>query len=195
MSYPCLSRSVDSSNNQSQLAFGLIVPDLPTQVYVSSGLEEKVDRGYAVGPPPLGYMSEILSGRKGERKVPDPQTMPILLSALEAYSTGPLSFRDVADHLNADGFRTRNGRLFAGSSIRDVLGNRFYEGKVDYHEGQPDEVVVDGLIFDLLGYKHRCLQIVNTRLSSSARPDWQHRFEITQARSLSVRSCVSLQQG
>ncbi|MCH7552522.1 MAG: recombinase family protein [Chloroflexi bacterium] len=112
--------------------------------YVTAGLAEKAGHGYAVGPPPLGYRSEILSGRKGERKVPDAQTMPALVLALEDYATGRFSFRDVADRLNAQGFRTRNERPFTGASIRDVLGNRFYEGKVIYHVGLPDEVVVDG---------------------------------------------------
>ncbi len=112
--------------------------------YVSAGLAEKSEHGYAVGPPPLGYMSEILAGRKGERKVPSPETMPILLMVLRDYSTGRFSFRDVADRLNAQGYRTRTGRPFTGASIRDVLGNRFYEGIVVYHERQPDELVMDG---------------------------------------------------
>ena len=113
--------------------------------YVSVGLEEKAEHGYAVGPPPLGYKSEILPGRKRERRVPDPENMPVLLIVLREYATGNYSFRDVADRLSAQGFRTRTGRPFTGSSIRDVLGNRFYEGKMVYHEGQPDEVVIDGL--------------------------------------------------
>ncbi len=112
--------------------------------YVSAGLAEKVAHGYAVGLPPLGYQSEIMSGRKAERKVPDPETMPALLMLLRGYATGRSSFSDVADQLNAQGFRTRNGRPFTGASIRDVLGNHFYEGKVVYHEGLADEVVVDG---------------------------------------------------
>ena len=74
--------------------------------YVSAGLYEKVVHGLAVGPPPLGYKSEILSGRKGERKVPDPDAMPVLLSLLQDYSTGDYSYRDVADRLNARGLRT-----------------------------------------------------------------------------------------
>ena len=89
-------------------------------------------------------MSEILAGRKGERKVPSPETMPILLRVLRDYSTGRFSFRDVADRLNAQGYRTRTGLPFTGASIRDVLGNRFYEGIVVYHERQPDESVMDG---------------------------------------------------
>ena len=112
--------------------------------YVSAGLAEKSEHGYAVGPPPLGYMSEILPGRKGERKVPNPESMPILLMALRDYFTGKYSYRDVADRLNALGYRTRTGRPFTGASIRDVLSNRFYEGIVVYHEGQPDELVIDG---------------------------------------------------
>ena len=112
--------------------------------YVSAGLAEKSEHGYAVGPPPLGYMSEILAGRKGERKVPNPETMPALLMALRDYATGQFSFRDVADRLNAQGYRTRTGRPFTGASIRDVVGNRIYEGIVVYHEGRPDELVTNG---------------------------------------------------
>ena len=70
------------------------------------------------------------------------------LAALEMllrdYGTGRYSYRDVADRLNANGYRTRSGRPFTGASVRDVLSNRFYEGKVVYHQGLADEVVVDG---------------------------------------------------
>ena len=112
--------------------------------YVSSGLAEKVNHGLAVGPPPSGYKSEILPGRKGERKVVDSETMPTLEMLLWEYATGRYSYRDVADRLNAKGYRTRSGRPFTGASIRDVLSNRFYQGKVVYHQGLADEVVVDG---------------------------------------------------
>ena len=112
--------------------------------YVSEGLVEKAGHGFAVGPPPLGYKSERLPGRKGERKVPDAEALPTLLSLLRDYSTGQFSFRDVADRLNSQDFRTKTGRPFTGASIRDVLDNRFYEGKVVYHLGLPDEIVVDG---------------------------------------------------
>ena len=112
--------------------------------YVSAGLVEKAAHGFAVGPPPLGYKSERLPGRKGERKVPDSKTMPALVLLLSDYATGNFSFRDVADQLNAQNYRTRTGRPFTGASIRDVLDNRFYEGKVVYHQGHSDEVVVGG---------------------------------------------------
>jgi hypothetical protein len=37
-----------------------------------------------------------------------------------------------------------SGSVFTGYSIRDILGNRFYEGKVVYHQGLSDEQVFDG---------------------------------------------------
>ena len=113
--------------------------------YVSAGMAEKAAHGLAIGPPPLGYRSDILPGRKGERKIPDPDTMPAVVMLLKDYGTGRFSFRDVADRLNTHGYRTRTGRPFTGASVRDVLGNRFYEGKVVYHQRLPDEVVVDGI--------------------------------------------------
>ena len=111
---------------------------------MSAGLVEKAAHGFAVGPPPLGYKSERLPGRKGERKAPDPEAMPALVMLLKGYSTGQFSFRDVPDRLNAQDVRTRSGRPFTGAGIRDVLDNRFYEGKVVYHQRLPDEVVVEG---------------------------------------------------
>ncbi len=111
--------------------------------YVSAGLAQKAEHGLHVGLVPLGYKSE-LSSNKRERKVPDPATMPALLMALKEYATGTISYREVADRLNAQGFRTKAGKLFTGYNIRDILSNRFYEGKVIYHEGLADEQVIDG---------------------------------------------------
>ena len=94
-------------------------------------------------PSPLGFGSELTPGAP-EHKVPDPATMPILLMALGEYATGEYSYSQVADDLNAQGYRTQNGRLFTGYNLRDILGNRFYEGKVVYHQGLPDEQIIDG---------------------------------------------------
>ena len=113
--------------------------------YISAGLSEKTAHGLAVGPTALGYKSETLAGRKGERKVPNPKTMPILLSLLRDYSTGGYSYRDVAERLNAQGFRTATGQTFREASIRDVLSNRFYDGKVVYHAGKSDELITEGV--------------------------------------------------
>ncbi|MFC1945470.1 recombinase family protein [Chloroflexota bacterium] len=111
--------------------------------YVYEGLERKAAAGLHIGPAPLGYMSKLESGMP-ERKVPDPATMPALLMLLREYSSGNYSYSDVADHLNAKGFRFRKGKLFEPYIMRDILANRFYEGKVVYHKGLPDEEVFVG---------------------------------------------------
>ena len=111
--------------------------------YVASGMAEKSASGLANGLPPLGYRSELRPNQL-ERKVPNPETLPVLLILLRDYGSGKFSFREVADHLNSLAYRTRNGRLFTGYTVKDVLRNRFYEGKVIFHRGLSDEQIVEG---------------------------------------------------
>jgi DNA invertase Pin-like site-specific DNA recombinase len=111
--------------------------------YVSEGMGRKAEHGLHNGFPPLGYKSELIKGYP-ERKVQNPATMPALLALLRDYASGLFSFREVAERLNAQGFRMNNGNLFTGYSIRNILSNRFYEGKIVYHQGFDDEKVYDG---------------------------------------------------
>lgn len=71
--------------------------------------------------------------------------MPALIKMLEDYSSGNYSFREVADRLNAAGYRTQMENPFTGYFVRDILANRFYDGKVIYHKGQLDEHVIEGI--------------------------------------------------
>jgi hypothetical protein len=115
----------------------------------------------------LGYKSELSSGKR-ECKVPDPATMPILLTALHDYASGKFSQREVANHLNSLGYRTRTGKLFTGHSIKDVLSNRFYQGKVIYHEGLSDEQIIDGcheVSQEIRELWLQCQQIKGSRLN------------------------------
>jgi DNA invertase Pin-like site-specific DNA recombinase len=111
--------------------------------YVSEGLERKIEHGLHIGPAPFGYKSELQSGQP-ERKVPNPLTMPGLLTLLRDYAPGKLSQHEVSEHLNSLGYRTHNGNTFTGHTIMDILHNRFYEGKLVYHKGLPDEKIIDG---------------------------------------------------
>ena len=65
--------------------------------------------------------------------------MPALLLILKDYALGDFSYRDVANHANAAGYRMQTGALFTGYCVRDIMSNRFYEGKVVYHKGCLDE--------------------------------------------------------
>jgi DNA invertase Pin-like site-specific DNA recombinase len=121
--------------------------------FVSEGLRAKHEQGIANGIPPLGYRSEKLENGKRERKVPDttgiggnPQLGGIaaLLALLQGYATGSFSYHALADQLNSEGYRNREGEPFTKGSVEHVLSNRFYEGKAVLHPDEPDEEVIDG---------------------------------------------------
>ena len=121
--------------------------------FVADGLRVKHEQGIANGVPPLGYKSEKLDNGKRERKVPDfkgldgnPKIggMEALLTLLRCYASGRHSYQATADHLNALGYRNREGEPFTKGSAEHVLANRFYEGKAVYHSGKPDEDVREG---------------------------------------------------
>ena len=113
--------------------------------YTKAGLYEKVSQGYSNGVPPLGYKSQKLPNGKRARKIVDPKSLPSLLTLLRAYASGEHSFLTVAQLLNSKGYRNRMGEPFLPGNIKAVLDNRFYDQKVIYHRGQPDEEIVDGI--------------------------------------------------
>ncbi len=112
---------------------------------VTEGFSVKADQGYAIGRPPLGYRTEKAPSGRGAYQVVDPKTQPALLAVLEGFSSGEHSFRTLAQELNSKGYRTSDGKPFTESSISTILNNRYYEGLVVYHRGQPDEEVIPGV--------------------------------------------------
>jgi DNA invertase Pin-like site-specific DNA recombinase len=112
--------------------------------YVTAGMAEKAAQGYANGAPPLGYRSQLLSSGRREQKVPDPETLPALLALLQGYASGNHSYQSLSDELNSQGYRTRLGEPFTLGAVKSVLDNPFYEGKVFFQRGKPDEIVVAG---------------------------------------------------
>ena len=77
-------------------------------------------------------------------EVPDPKKMPALLELLRCYASGDYSYQSLADHLNGQGYRNREGALFYKGSVEHVLSNRFYIGESVYHPGKADEEVTEG---------------------------------------------------
>jgi len=67
-----------------------------------------------------------------------------LVALLREYASGRYSYKRLADYLNREGYRNREGKPFTDGSIEHVLANRFYEGKAVYHPGKPDEQVREG---------------------------------------------------
>ena len=93
--------------------------------HVKKGVRQRVEHGLPSGPVPLGYLTDEETGI--------PRAVPEEAEAVETVFAkrvaGEANGR-IADSLNAQGYRTRRGRLFTHESIRDILGCRFYLGFV-----------------------------------------------------------------
>ena len=63
--------------------------------------------------------------------------METLLALLRSYASNKFSYRSLAEALNSQEYRNREGNPFTKGSVEHVLYNRFYEGKVVYHLGNP----------------------------------------------------------
>jgi site-specific DNA recombinase len=125
--------------------------------HVRKGLEQRAIEGKHTGGIPFGYESCWIDGEKGERiqlcSPEHPGGIHVHLTEGQAvselfkrYSTGTTTHFQLATWLNENGFRTRNmhplpdanGKLVAGpklfttASIRGILHNPFYSGKVTY---------------------------------------------------------------
>lgn len=95
---------------------------------VSKGRHEKTRQGYHNNQPPFGLK------RDGKYIVPDPDELPGLRMAFEAYATGNYSFLAIAHLLNEHGYRSKTGRRFSKDTIREILRNQVYVGKIRYQE-------------------------------------------------------------
>ena len=64
--------------------------------------------------------------------VPDGEELPGLKLAYDAYASGQYSDTEVARLLNERGYRSKTGRPFSKETLRDILQNQTYLGKVKY---------------------------------------------------------------
>jgi len=126
--------------------------------HVSKGLDQRAFEGKHTGGIPFGYESCWASGAKGEKycrcNPEHPGGIHIhekegqgIIEIFSRYMNGTTTLSQLATWLNEQGFRTRNmhilpdanGKLSAGprlftiASVRGILHNPFYTGKVSYH--------------------------------------------------------------
>jgi site-specific DNA recombinase len=96
----------------------------------NKGKLERSTQGYHNGTVSWGYISKL----EGNRKVgvPDPKKTPIILEMYERYAAGIYSDMQIADWLNDQGFHTARGQPFSKDTVRDMLCNMYYMGKVSY---------------------------------------------------------------
>lgn len=96
---------------------------------VAKGKRERSHQGKHNNQAPFGY-------KKNKEKVliPDEKELPGLLLAFESYSTGKFSDKEIAHLLNKNGYRSKTGRPFSKDTIRSLLQNKTYLGKIKYQK-------------------------------------------------------------
>lgn len=96
----------------------------------NKGKLERSTQGYHNGAVPWGYVSQ----RQGNRKVgvPDPEKAPVVVEMFERYATGAYTDMQIAEWLNAQGYRTNRNQPFGKDTVRDMLCNPYYVGKISY---------------------------------------------------------------
>ncbi|MFC1961004.1 recombinase family protein, partial [Chloroflexota bacterium] len=98
---------------------------------VAKGKLQRAREGYHNNGAPFGYdktEERLLVINEAEAEA--------LVMAYEWYATGQYSDTEVARKLNEHGFQSKTGRRFSKETIRDLLQNRTYLGKVKYQEYQ-----------------------------------------------------------
>lgn len=108
---------------------------------VKRGMDNVARKGQSVGGTiPLGY-------RTGADKhlEPDPKTAPLVKRIFEMYAAGSTQ-KEIIDHLNAEGLRTRKGKPLTVNSIRAVLKNKKYIGIYHYDGREYPEAHIPALI-------------------------------------------------
>ena len=96
----------------------------------NKGKLERSLQGYHNGAVPWGYNSEVVGKRKVG--VPDSEKAPIVIEMFERYATGKYSDMQITEWLNTKGLYTNRGHPFGKDTVRDMLCNAYFAGKIRY---------------------------------------------------------------
>lgn len=113
------------------------------------GRLESVRSGYFIGSiAPYGYDKDFI--QDGRKKRP---TLKINESEAEAvklifdlYVNQDMGLQSIAHHLNTLGIKTRKGALWNSATLRDIIANVHYIGKIKWNWRKTVNIVADGEI-------------------------------------------------
>lgn len=112
---------------------------------VRRGMSEKVQRGEPVTIPSFGY--DIENGNY----IPDKETAPVVQKIFADFLDGR-GLVTIARELNENGYRTRRGNKFENRTVKYILQNPVYIGKIrwtptgkaNHRQKCRDTVIIDG---------------------------------------------------
>jgi len=97
------------------------------------GWAEKLAQGWLPAPPPVGYMTVILNGKRIH--LPNSDIVPLVQHIFEYYLLPGESIASVCLEMKRIGLTTRKGRPFSKSHVQKILTNPFYIG-INRHNGK-----------------------------------------------------------
>lgn len=110
---------------------------------------------YVANQPPYGYVRRKIEGDKGFTLEPMEEQAQAVRTIFEYYTTGecqpdgthqPLGISLIAKRLNAMHLPAQRGGMWSASSIREILSNPVYIGKVRWNFRPTVKKIVDGKI-------------------------------------------------
>lgn len=112
---------------------------------VKRGMSEKVQRGEPVTIPSFGYTIE------NGNYIPDTETAPVVRNIFADFLDGK-GLVTIARELNENGYRTRRGNRFENRTVRYMLKNPVYIGKIrwtptgkaNHRKDCKDTLIIDG---------------------------------------------------
>lgn len=113
------------------------------------GRLESVRSGYFIGSiPPYGYDKDwIMDGRKKRPtlKINEREAEAVRL-IFDLYVNQDMGLQNIAHQLNGLGYKTRKGNLWNSATLKDILENVHYIGKIKWNWRKTVNVVEDGEI-------------------------------------------------
>jgi DNA invertase Pin-like site-specific DNA recombinase len=118
---------------------------------VVAGMERKTAKGgWTVGPPPFGYALEVGSDGKKTGFLTPNDHAPLVSVIFDLYRHQCLGARAIANWLNDQGHRTRNGRPWSHVAVLTILRNRVYISEIYFRgtwHNAPHQPLVDRRVF------------------------------------------------
>ncbi len=163
-----LTKTYDPNNefDEEYFEFGLFMSRREYKVTngrLQSGRERSVNDGkYVANTPPLGYRIVKLKNSKGYSLEPAPEEVDTVKQIFNLFAYQGLTINEIANKLDILGIKPRKSKYWSPSTIKDVLNNPVYNGKIRWgarkqeistKDGKrvksrprnPDALVVDGL--------------------------------------------------
>ena len=110
---------------------------------LSLGRTRSAQAGNYISPRvPYGYMK--VSTGKQITLIPDPETAEIVRMIFDMYSTGTMGYNAIAQNLNRMGVKTSLGNTWSRASVKTILTNPVYTGRIVWGNTMSVSAIEDG---------------------------------------------------